>query len=61
MPQGATMTTSKSGIKCQVTIKPESMPAMAYIGIFKSTMDAIIDAMDRLGEAHGRISVKALP
>jgi len=54
------MTTNKSGIKCQVTIKFESMPAMVYTGIFRCTVDATIDALDRLGEAHGRISVKAV-
>lgn len=49
-----------SGIKCQITIKTEAHQT-SYTGIFRSTIDATIDAMDRLGHAHGRINVKVLP
>jgi hypothetical protein len=48
-----------SGIKCRVTIKTAT-GSRSYSGIFQSTIDATIDAMDRLGDGQGRISVKVL-
>lgn len=53
-------TSTPSGIRCRVTIKTAS-GSRSYSGIFPSTIDATIHAMDQLGEGQGRISVKVLP
>jgi hypothetical protein len=53
-------TSTPSGIKCRVTIKTAS-GSRSYSGVFPSTIDATIDAMDQLGDGQGRISVKVLP
>lgn len=56
---GVMQTTSiPSGIKCRITIKTAA-GTRSYSGIFPSTFDATIDAMDQLGEAGGKISVVA--
>jgi len=52
-------TSTPSGIKCRITINPAT-GSRSYSGIFRSTIDATIDAMDRLGDSQGRISVRAL-
>lgn len=53
-------TSTPSGIKCRVTINTAT-GLISYSGIYTSTIDATIDAMDRLGEGQGRISVQVLP
>jgi hypothetical protein len=53
-------TSTPSGIRCRVTIKTAG-GSRSYSGVFASTIDATIHAMDQLGEGQGRISVKVLP
>jgi hypothetical protein len=52
-------TSTPSGIKCRVTIKTAT-GSRSYSGIFPSTFDATLDAMDQLGDGQGRISVRAV-
>lgn len=52
-------TSTPSGIKCRITIKTAA-GTRSYSGVFPSTIDATIHAMDQLGEGQGRISVKVL-
>lgn len=51
-------TSTPIGIKCRITIKTAA-GTRSYSGIYPSTFDATIDAMDQLGEAGGKISVVA--
>ncbi len=53
-------TSTPSGIKCRVTIKTAN-GSRSYSGVFASTFDATLDAMDQLADAHGSISVRAVP
>jgi hypothetical protein len=53
-------TSTPSGIRCRVTIKTAS-GSRSYSGIFPSTFDATLDAMDQLADARGSISVRAVP
>jgi hypothetical protein len=47
-------------IRVLITVRPAGLPALRYPGIFKTTTDAALAAMDRLGERPGSVSVKAI-
>lgn len=51
------MIAAPKGIKCRITIKTAA-GTRSWHGIYPSTFDATIDAMDQLGEAGGKISVE---
>lgn len=46
-------------IKCQVTVKTEDGAQHSYGGLFPSTCDAVIDAIERFGIA--KVSAEARP
>jgi hypothetical protein len=47
-------------IRVLITVRPAGLPAQRYPGIYKTTTDAALAAMDRLGERPGSVSVKAV-
>ena len=46
-------------MKCTITIRAPGQPVRTIRGIYPSTMDAAIAALDMLTEAGGKISVVA--
>lgn len=48
-------------IRALITVRPVGLPVEHFSGLFQSTTDAAIFAIEQLGDRPGSISAKAQP